>query len=82
MPPAASEPIGQVYFPLSGIISLISVMGEGTVAQTAMVGGEGAVGAFGGTHSAAPWCNCRDVRPLYRWRAFRRRSAKVSAFAI
>jgi CRP-like cAMP-binding protein len=45
-------PIEYVYFPLSGVISLISVMESGDVVQSAMVGPEGVVGAFGGL---GPW---------------------------
>jgi len=45
-------PVEKVYFPVSGVISLISVMQGGEVVETAMVGREGAVGAFGGL---GPW---------------------------
>src|SRR5262245_13526982 len=45
-------PVERVYFPLSGVISLISVMEGGEVVETATVGREGAVGAFGGL---GPW---------------------------
>jgi CRP-like cAMP-binding protein len=45
-------PVEKVYFPVSGVISLISVMEGGEVVETAMVGREGAVGAFGGL---GPW---------------------------
>jgi CRP-like cAMP-binding protein len=45
-------PVEYVYFPLSGVISLISVMENGDMVQTAMVGRDGAVGAFGGF---GPW---------------------------
>ena len=45
-------PVEQVYFPLSGVISLVSVMEGGQVVETATVGREGAVGAFGGL---GPW---------------------------
>jgi CRP-like cAMP-binding protein len=45
-------PVEKVYFPLSGVISLISVMEDNRVVETAMVGREGAVGAFGGL---GPW---------------------------
>jgi CRP-like cAMP-binding protein len=41
-------PVEQVYFPLSGAISLLSVMRGGEVIETATVGREGAVGAFAG----------------------------------
>src|SRR5205823_7827115 len=44
--------VGQVYFPLSGVVSLISVMQGGEVVETATIGREGAVGAFGGL---GPW---------------------------
>jgi CRP-like cAMP-binding protein len=45
-------PVEQVYFPLSGVVSLISVMERGGVIETATIGREGAVGAFGGL---GPW---------------------------
>jgi CRP-like cAMP-binding protein len=44
--------VEQVYFPLSGVVSLISVMEGGDVVDTATVGREGAIGAFGGL---GPW---------------------------
>ena len=44
--------VEQVYFPLSGVVSLISVMEGGEVVETATVGREGAIGAFGGL---GPW---------------------------
>jgi CRP-like cAMP-binding protein len=40
--------VEQVYFPLSGAISLLSVMHGGEVIETATVGREGAVGAVAG----------------------------------
>jgi CRP-like cAMP-binding protein len=45
-------PVEQVYFPLSGVISLISVLEGGAMVETAMVGREGVVGAFAGL---GPW---------------------------
>jgi hypothetical protein len=78
-------PVENVYFPLSGVISLISVMEGGEVVETAMVGREGAVGAFGGL---GPWK--RLPAPLYSWRGsqrlfqcpgFRPRLAKAIASA-
>lgn len=45
-------PVEHVYFPSSGVISLISVMEGGEVVETATVGREGTVGAFGGL---GPW---------------------------
>ena len=61
-------PVEQVYFPLSGVISLISVMDGGEVVETAAVGREGAVGVFGdwdpGGHLHVPSFNCRAEIPL------------------
>jgi len=45
-------PVEQVYFPLSGVISLMSVLEGGAMVEMAMVGREGVVGAFAGL---GPW---------------------------
>jgi CRP-like cAMP-binding protein len=45
-------PVERVYFPLSGMVSLVSVMEDGRVVETAVIGREGAVGAFAGL---GPW---------------------------
>jgi CRP-like cAMP-binding protein len=58
--------VEDVYFPSSGVISLISVMEGGEVVETATVGREGAVGAFGG---------------LGPWRAFTRAVVQVPGAA-
>jgi CRP-like cAMP-binding protein len=42
------EPIERVYFPNSGMISLVAVMRHGNAVETATVGREGAVGAMSG----------------------------------
>jgi CRP-like cAMP-binding protein len=44
--------VEEVYFPLSGVVSLICAMEGGEVVDTATVGREGAIGAFGGL---GPW---------------------------
>jgi len=41
-------PIDEVYFPVSGLVSLVTVMRAGEIVETAMVGREGAVGSFAG----------------------------------
>jgi CRP-like cAMP-binding protein len=41
----AGPPIGHVYFPLSGMVSLLAVMRTGEQIETAIVGREGVVGA-------------------------------------
>jgi CRP-like cAMP-binding protein len=42
------EPIESVYFPYSGMLSLLAVMTDGTAVELAMVGREGAAGAMAG----------------------------------
>jgi CRP-like cAMP-binding protein len=44
----AGDPIEQVYFPQSGMISLLAVMEAGNAVETATIGREGAVGAMSG----------------------------------
>lgn len=41
------EPIGQVYFPIDGIISVVTVMRDGTQIEVVTVGREGLTGAQG-----------------------------------
>jgi CRP-like cAMP-binding protein len=51
----AGDPIEYVYFPHSGMISVLAAMQEGTAVETATVGREGAVGimaGLGGRHAA------------------------------
>jgi CRP-like cAMP-binding protein len=40
--------VERAYFPLSGMISLLAVMGDGQAIETAIVGREGTVGAMSG----------------------------------
>jgi CRP-like cAMP-binding protein len=44
--------VERVLFPVSGVISLVSVMEDGALVETASIGRDGAVGAFGGL---GPW---------------------------
>jgi CRP-like cAMP-binding protein len=44
----AGEPVESVYFPNSGMLSLLSVMTDGTAIELAMVGREGVAGAMAG----------------------------------
>ena len=44
--------VERAYFPLSGMISLLAVMGDGRAIETATVGREGTVGAMSGL---GPW---------------------------
>ncbi len=44
----AGDEVDQVYFPLSGMISMVVVMRDGKAVETATVGREGVVGAMSG----------------------------------
>src|SRR5262245_32852450 len=57
-------PVAQVYFPMSGLVSLVSVMEDGHEIETAVVGRDGAVGAFVG---------------LGRWNAIARATVQIPA---
>ena len=57
-------PVVQVYFPMNGLVSLVSVMEDGHEIETAAVGRDGAVGAFVG---------------LGRWNAFTRATVQIPA---
>jgi CRP-like cAMP-binding protein len=45
------EPVGQVYFPLTGMISVLAVLSNGQVVEIAAIGPEGALGASIGNES-------------------------------
>jgi CRP-like cAMP-binding protein len=49
---AAGAPIEQVYFPLSGMISVLALMRTGELIETAIVGREGVIGAAVGTNGS------------------------------
>src|SRR5262245_13990643 len=57
-------PVAHVYFPMSGLVSLVCVMRDGHEIETAAVGRDGAVGAFVG---------------LGRWNVFTRATVQISA---
>ena len=44
--------VDEVYFPLNGMVALVSVMENGQIVESALVGREGAIGAFAGL---GPW---------------------------
>jgi CRP-like cAMP-binding protein len=49
---SAGEPIEHVYFPISGMISILAVMRTGEQIETAIVGREGVVGASIGSNGS------------------------------
>ena len=46
------DPIEQVYFPTSGLVSLLTIMQSGEAIETAIIGREGLVGSFVGSQGA------------------------------
>lgn len=58
------ENIERVYFPHDGMISLMAVMKDGRVVQTASVGAEGAVGALAGIAPHRPITRAVAQLPL------------------
>jgi CRP-like cAMP-binding protein len=48
-------PVESVYFPISGLLSLVSVMASGDMVETAMIGREGAIGLFAGLGNWRPF---------------------------
>ena len=60
-------PVEQVYFPLSGLISLVAVMELGEAVETATIGHQGAIGAFAG---------------LGHWHAFSRAVVQIPGTAM
>src|SRR5947209_1557910 len=48
----AGDPIEQIYFPWSGMISMLTVMRDGSAIECATIGREGAVGFMAGLGSA------------------------------
>ncbi|HVE78888.1 MAG TPA: Crp/Fnr family transcriptional regulator [Gemmatimonadaceae bacterium] len=62
------QPIEHVYFPEAGVVSIVSVMADGTAAETATVGYEGMVGlpVFLGTDRTASQAFCQVRGEAYR----------------
>ncbi len=55
------DEIEQIYFPHSGMVSLLAVTDDGEAIETAAIGSDGVIGASAG-RSAAPWCRCQAAR--------------------
>ena len=68
---AAGEPIKFVYFPLSGVHSIVSIVTDGDTVEVATVGNEGMVGipVFLGGRSASDEAFCQVPGDLLRVRA-------------
>jgi CRP-like cAMP-binding protein len=82
------EPLGYVYFPNGGVLSITTVLETGTMVETATVGSEGMVGieAFFGTDPIAPGMTMMQVPDTNAERlsvvAFREELARGGALSI
>src|SRR5215471_18131531 len=75
------QKIEHVYFPHTGMVSLVVVMQSGATAETATIGRAGAIGARAGL-GAQSSCNCPARLPGSRPPNFMPPPIKVRAFAI
>jgi CRP-like cAMP-binding protein len=57
--------VSEVYFPLSGMISLVVVMRDGKAIETATVGREGVVGAMSGLGLHTSWVRAIAQLPMF-----------------
>jgi CRP-like cAMP-binding protein len=57
--------VDQVYFPLSGMVSLVVVMRDGKAIETATVGREGVVGAMSGLGLHTSWVRAIAQLPTF-----------------
>jgi CRP-like cAMP-binding protein len=78
------EPIGRVYFPNSGMISLVAVMKQGNAVETATIGREGAIGAMSGmgprhafTRAVVQMAGSASMIPTSKFQPIVERSAAI-----
>ena len=81
------EEIEHVYFPHTGMVSLVAVMQSGASVETATIGRAGVIGESAGlgarsTFARAIVCNCRAWPPGSQPPNFMPPPIKVRAFAI
>jgi CRP-like cAMP-binding protein len=50
------QPVTRVYFPESGLVSLLAVLPEGSAVDTGSIGRDGAVGLMAGLGAHKAWC--------------------------
>jgi CRP-like cAMP-binding protein len=73
------DEVGEVYFPLSGMISLVVVMRDGKAIETATVGREGVVGAMAGFGLHVTWVRAIAQLPLFVSRISSPQLKKIAA---
>jgi CRP-like cAMP-binding protein len=71
--------VDEVYFPLSGMVSLVVVMRDGKAIETATVGREGVVGAMSGLGLHTSWVRAIVQLPTFASRISSPQLRKVAA---
>jgi len=61
----AGDEVDEVYFPLSGMVSLVAVMRDGKAMETATVGREGVVGVMSGLGLHISWVRAIAQLPAF-----------------
>lgn len=64
----AGTEVTDVYFPLTGMVSLVAVMRDGKAIETATVGREGVVGAMSGLGLHTSWVRAIAQLPMFAGR--------------
>jgi CRP-like cAMP-binding protein len=64
----AGEPIGQVYFPISGMVSMLTILQTGQAIELAMIGREGVVGGSIGAEGSRSFAQAIVKMPGEAWR--------------
>jgi len=73
------DEVGEVYFPLSGMVSLVVVMRDGKAIETATVGREGVVGAMAGLGLHVLWVRAIVQLPMFVGRVSSPQLRKLAA---
>jgi CRP-like cAMP-binding protein len=64
----AGEPIGHIYFPISGMVSMLTILQTGQAIEIAVVGREGLVGGSIGLEGARSFAQATVQMPGEAWR--------------
>jgi CRP-like cAMP-binding protein len=77
----AGNEVDEVYFPLSGMVSLVVVMRDGKAIETATVGREGVVGAMSGLGLHTSWVRAIVQLPTFASRISSPQLRKIVALS-
>jgi CRP-like cAMP-binding protein len=75
----AGKEVDEVYFPLSGMVSLVVVMRDGREIETATIGREGVVGAMSGLGLHTSWVRAIVQLPMFASRIPSPQLRKIAA---